>query len=233
MSLVSPTLHPEVIRHAAGPEHADDPVVQALSSRVERSRARAEQFFQVQKVVREDPTIDLDRKYDLEEDAILKTLRLAMSEQDGSRAEAAGALAAIEAELRTTYHMPTEGQGVAGEIRRAFAAMPEAERNKILDAAIEKRDRVTIASVLCLPGYLSGLPDPTVTYLRERWVRVVNPKAVARREAIKRALEAYDQAGSALVNIYAEHASKQPPATREAREARKKAMRVVSNVPSK
>jgi hypothetical protein len=97
-------------------------------------------------------------------------------------------VAALEADLAA----PVAAKGstaVATEIRSHLASLPSAQRQKLLEAAIQDADETTCSAVLAAPPYLSGLSPEMHGLLREAWHRRSRPEVADRHDLLRRALD--------------------------------------------
>lgn len=108
------------------------------------------------------------------------------------------AIAADEQALRAPVNAEARGP-FAAEIRTAVRSMPQTERTKFINDAIDSGDATVAGAILGAPGVLSGLPGDLVQALAEKFNRARQPDVVRRLDMLKTVQDRLIKAGSHFV----------------------------------
>lgn len=196
---VSPSLHPTSID--AIPEAADEDVAQLLQP-ARDALAAGYQFvasiYDVKAAAAIDPELT-------DEAALLRTDDHAAAKRekvtrafDAVHKQFTTSINALEIGLSSAVEAKAS-QMVSGEIRAHFKGLSSKERIEQLEAALERKDEVTLSSVLGAPGYLSGLPSELHAVMLRRFNEVRDPVAAKRLRVLTAARHAMMERGQVLL----------------------------------
>jgi hypothetical protein len=191
------SLDPAVVEHFRGRDEKGQPlqdsVLDALAGALQNAQATALQIEAAAKAIALDPTMTP------EGNAIrVKNLAHALGEKaarglDSARARALQELDRIENKMVP----PPVNPALASEIRSALRRMPG--RDKLISKAIHDGDDTTMAALASGPSWLSGITESDLALRMSVWRKRKFPDETARLERLRKAAEALDRAGGALV----------------------------------
>ncbi|MFN8180127.1 MAG: hypothetical protein U0167_19515 [bacterium] len=139
-------------------------------------------------------------------DAALARATSAIDRRSAELARVRDALAArVNEALSLPEHKTPVGIAQGAEVRGYVKALKASERVRFVDAAIESKDRATVAAVIHGgPAYLSGLTAEQLEVLRERAASAWAPDEYQQLRSVEKVIERVAFGGSTLVARYTE-----------------------------
>lgn len=199
-------LHEGTISHVAPiPEGVEDLETAGLMTGIRLAREEAEKLLEAQRALKADATLSPESAALRVRTATLQSAERIAKRLDAPRAQAT---AAVESYERAT-HAPVAPRDPAqlnleAEIRANLKSMSESERKAVLADAFREKNLAVIGAVLRGPAFLCGLTTTEQEIRRREYRRTFHPKETADAERRRRALEAFDRAGTSFVRLAAE-----------------------------
>jgi hypothetical protein len=189
------------VRDSASGEIIADPVLDAVSGAIRKTREGAERLAAIAAAVGNDKTMTPEAAALKAKDAALKVGDQIAPQLDEARGRAIREIESLE---RATS-CPPPGDAVAmqleSELRATLRAAKKSDRDKIVKAAIDGGDDSVIGAVLRGHAALVGMTAEEQNARREEWRVARYPQEADRIGRLKRAVEAIGRAGGAFVNM--------------------------------
>lgn len=134
-----------------------------------------------------DPEVTPDAHFMAVKRLAEQSLNRAASASDAARTFAETEVKALRADMQSSLGLVESHR--AGEIRTMLRSLPDAERQKLLQAAIAEGDAQTIAAVIEAPGYLSGLDAAQAKAIKLQYENAHAGDALARIQVLEKAIE--------------------------------------------
>jgi hypothetical protein len=188
-------------RSQADGERVADVALTEMSSAMKEARTAIERVAALNDALSKDATLlPAARAVRLREVALGSSTRVA-KRLDAAARQTRQELEKIRRETSAPPKPPGLSESMASEIRSVLRGMNSKDRGSLLHKSITNDDAAIVHSVLSAPGFLSGLDDSEFGMRRAAYRSRAHPTSVDREDRLRRALEATERAGKALVEF--------------------------------
>lgn len=196
---VSPSLHPDSLNGIPEADHED---VQQLLQPALDALAVGYQFvasiYDVKAAAAIDPELTDEAALLRTDDHARARMERATKAFDSVHKQFTTSINALEIGLSSAVEAKASAM-VSGEIRQHFKSLDSKERIAQLEAALERKDEVTLSSVLGAPSYLSGLPAELHAVMLRRFNELRDPIASKRLRVLTATRDAMMERGQVLL----------------------------------
>jgi hypothetical protein len=190
------TLHPAVFAARIPVDHHGDHAINQLQSAHATARRSLETTLASHSAIIADPTFTPVRNLQRSGEAAERRKADALAAIDEAVKRAHVSLEGIADTMAKAVEGPSSST-VEAVASRLAEKSPE-ERRKIISAALQADDKITLAGIFRLPAWMSGLSDAERDLYRAQYQRAKFPDLIARKAAIEAAIELSMDAGTAL-----------------------------------
>jgi len=197
LSDIPTTLADETFEHRIGTDYLNDPIVSRL--RIAHANARASWIstLKTHRAVMADPMHTPMRNLQRSAQHADRKQAEACRHLDEAKARADEELALMDETIRRSLSEHAAAYGA--EIRNHIKTMSADARVTFLTNRMKSGDFGAIGAALAAPPYLSGMGDGEHAMLYETYQQHRFPQAVARRQAIEKALDITMRGGVSLI----------------------------------
>ena len=189
------------VTHAIVP----DAVLRDLHDAMSAGRSHAEQIAAAHTAIMADTTKTEAARLIAAKQTVAKLAQAAAGRLDKAHKSASDELARIVEETAAPPSPITAAElQLQSEIRDRLARMDDKKRGELISAAIQSGDDSVIGAVLTGPAWLTGIGEAQREMQRQIWRKRKFADTVEREARLKKAIEAVERGGTALVGFVQE-----------------------------
>jgi hypothetical protein len=176
--------------------------VQPAVAAMKLAHESVQKVIDTRKVVNKNDAWHVDRRIlkvgelaDKLSDKVLKSL-------DSARSRLLTGINSLEVSLSTPLAASAASAAGDTEIRSYVAGMTPEKRVTFMQERVEQKDLRTLAAVVSMPSYLSGLSDDMVQTFAREYQKITQPEITERLRVMKIALERLERGGAQVMRQF-------------------------------
>lgn len=209
-------------------EIISDEAISNLAKAIQTTRLNSDALVAVAEAFANDRTLTPEARSMRLRASALKLAEATASKLDAARVAAQAELDALDQRLSTLPPPDPVSAGLEAEVRARLAAMSEKDRETAISKALGDGDTLVVGSVLRGPAFLSGVGKARYEMIRQRFVAIVHPEALARRGRLAAALDDTQRCGGLFMAFVKNAAFNQTAALADAAEKARSAEEAIN-----